>query len=58
MQASMNNPEILLRRMRRVEHMREFIAEQHVTRHDLTFPSFFTCNQRESSCYQHLLSFR
>jgi 4-hydroxy-tetrahydrodipicolinate synthase len=22
----------------------------------LTFPSFFTCNQRESSCYQHLLS--
>jgi polar amino acid transport system substrate-binding protein len=24
----------------------------------LTFPSFFTCNQRESSCYQHLLSFR
>lgn len=23
----------------------------------LTFPSFFTCNQRESSCYQHLLSF-
>ena len=24
----------------------------------MTFPSFFTCNQRESSCYQHLLSFR
>jgi hypothetical protein len=23
----------------------------------LTFPPFFTCNQRESSCYQHLLSF-
>jgi delta-aminolevulinic acid dehydratase/porphobilinogen synthase len=36
----MNNPEILLRRMRRVEHMREFIAEQHVTRHDLCHPLF------------------
>ena len=24
----------------------------------VTFPPFFTCNQRESSCYQHLLSFR
>ena len=23
----------------------------------MTFPSFFTCNQREPSCYQHLLSF-
>ena len=23
----------------------------------MTFPPFFTCNHRESSCYQHLLSF-
>ncbi len=40
MYISSNRPEILLRRMRRVEHMREFIAEQHVTRHDLCHPVF------------------
>jgi porphobilinogen synthase len=39
-QISPNRADPLLRRMRRVEHLREFIVEQHISLHDLCHPVF------------------
>lgn len=40
MHISSNRTDLLLRRMRRVEHLREFIAEKHISPHDLCHPVF------------------
>ena len=40
MLASFNQSNPMFRRMRREEHMREFIAEQHISPHDLCHPIF------------------